>query len=112
MPLIQFSLDVLNNPEALSFKFSVIDFDVREGIVKINVTTSYRGRITLKDFKIVVMNKTLDFGDLRPGSDVSRILSVSMRDVKRLLSKGLTLEFSINGLYYVTITLPGGKYSE
>lgn len=93
MPLGVFLWEAARDPNLLSYNstFRVTGPDS----VIVNVTVSYRGHIVLKDFRMHVYGRELNFEDLTRGVYVKSII-VSPRDLNE---SSVTVGFKVAGLY-------------
>lgn len=106
-PLIVFTLELFSNPaDFLNISASSALVDERTGLVNITLKIRYSGSVVLKEFKLSVLNKTIELGDLRRGEYVASI-TVDPGVVTGLSRVGVSASFKIAGIYGFKVTVTG-----
>jgi hypothetical protein len=99
LPLLVFVWDVFQNPECIVLRFGNASY-IDSEVFKVNITLSYCSSIPLKNVKIQIGSKLLEFDYINKGVVYTREIMLTMED----LEEGVRgLEASIGGFYKVVL---------
>lgn len=102
LPLTIFFWESARDPSLVSFNTTYMQ--VNNTHVVVNVTLTYKGHIPLKNFKMTIYGKSLDFGDVDKGVYTETIIVNS----SQLENRTTSVTFSIGGLYSYSQVSRGG----
>jgi len=105
-PIAFFVTDLIQDPELLKVQMTATR--VNESAVRLVVTVYYNGSVELKDVKLVVLGRTLHFGDLAKGANVSTSIVVPISKLQEVREE-LVISFSVVGLYPVELRIRGAS---
>jgi hypothetical protein len=99
-PLAVFMYEVASDPNLLSVWFGTPPTLLNSTHVSIPVTISYRGSVNLEDFKLLVGDEVIYFGDISRGNYTKDLLVPVTARIS-----GISLSFKVAGIYTVNLTV-------